>query len=157
MEKFAQNKNLCATLLKLKQLHRVSYKKMGDVIGYTDIGMSKALKNNTLSIDQAELIIKTLKLGPDKAVADPVTNEAGLIQLAIRFVENYDKVKHLKVVKNLIELEILRVDDSFQGQINSIREDIHTLHKKQSIIHQEVMNNNNNNNNNKTNKVFKQS
>jgi len=62
MEKFVQNKNMCATLLQLKLLHRISYKKMGDIIGYADTGMAKALKNNTLSLDQVELIIKTLNL-----------------------------------------------------------------------------------------------
>lgn len=70
MEKFVKNKNLCATLLKLKQLHRISYKKMGDIIGYTDIGMSKALKNNTLSKSQTELIIKVLNLDVSEVDAD---------------------------------------------------------------------------------------
>jgi hypothetical protein len=40
-----------------RESYKISYKKMGDVISYSDVGMKKALKNKTLSIQQLQKII----------------------------------------------------------------------------------------------------
>ncbi len=47
-------------LNEIKAMNKLSYSYLGKLINYSDVGMSKALKNNTLSLVQIEIIKKTL-------------------------------------------------------------------------------------------------
>ncbi len=62
------NKNdlLINSLLELinnkKELNRISWDNLGNLIGYSGVGLKKAMKNKTLSLSQIEVIILEMEL-----------------------------------------------------------------------------------------------
>lgn len=96
-------------------INRVSYKKMGEAIGYTDTGFKKAIKNKRLSITHLEEIINKfdlrteyLKYFDSNSVNEPTPEHNNLNELALMVVENEDDLMQVKIFSNLIEKRVAK-------------------------------------------------
>ncbi|WP_299116855.1 hypothetical protein [uncultured Winogradskyella sp.] len=119
-------------LRELKASERLSFGKLGSFIDYSDVGFSKAMRNETLSYEQVKIIAK--KVNKLKEFEDFVSNYSNfddlsleenskayeaekeqykvkdykeLLDLGLKVVANYEELKKLDIVKNLFKIDIL--------------------------------------------------
>lgn len=86
-----------------RERYKISYKKMGEAISYSDVGMKKALVNKTLSIQQLETIIKTFDFKIDssnKFVSEPQTTYQEDLAEYNKELSNY-KVKTMDELRDV--------------------------------------------------------
>jgi hypothetical protein len=135
-------------LLELKEVHRISYARMGEMLGYSGPGVKKAIYNRTLSISQMQKIAeesghlenfkKLIETKPESLNSeDPVQHSIEdiiaqkvfekLIPLLTGSQENHRRVMENqdKVVNALSHL-LLQVDRQ-EDNIDSMREQIKAL------------------------------
>lgn len=102
-------------LKKLKAEKKLSYTKLGEIIKYTDVGISKAIKNNTLSIDHVFIIAK--EFGEEENLQKHIENQTNSLvskkkfdfkdltedELSLNLLEHQDRVLNNEVMKILID------------------------------------------------------
>lgn len=113
--------NLHSLLDAQRSLHRISYRKMGDVIGYSDVGFKKALDNRNLSLVQIEEIVVAFKLKgkfsellrTENKVSEPSAVYGKSIEdmIAVRVVEKIkpylEKIELMEAVIGKMYLEMM--------------------------------------------------
>jgi len=119
-------------LKKYKVDNKISYSLIGDYIGYSDVGISKALKNGTLSINQVLLIAE--KLNAEKNLKEyleahkleiPLNvlskfEDISEDEMSLYFIKNKDKFLQNEVVKLWIdELAIEKAKELLREEIKS--------------------------------------
>jgi hypothetical protein len=112
-----------------KAKRRHSYGYLGGLIGYSDVGFSKALKACRISYEH--MLIISEKLGKKDEFLEYMKNEPkdskdllytvdkemetndlmshkDLLRIAVEFSENYEQLKGFSMVKNIITIEVLK-------------------------------------------------
>lgn len=115
------------TTEKAKKRHSYGY--LGGLIGYSDVGFSKALRACRISYEH--MLILSEKLGKKSEFLEYMKNEANnsndlldssdeemethdlmsrkdLLRIAVEFSENYEQLKDFSMVKNIITIEVLK-------------------------------------------------
>ena len=94
-------------LKQAKAKHKISYKKLGSFINYSDVGLSKALENTTLSLDQIKIIAE--KLDSIENLNDFIskTEENYLAEDPASY--NSNKLKQLVLDINTFEDDLLKI------------------------------------------------
>lgn len=117
-------------LKKIKNENKISYSKLGDIIGYSDVGISKAIKNKTLSINQILLIAEKLEVKAElKSYIDqnkfnlPIStidkfNEITDDELSLYFLKNKERFLSNEVIKLWIDtLAIEKAKEILKNEI----------------------------------------
>ncbi|CAL2093204.1 protein of unknown function [Tenacibaculum sp. 190524A02b] len=103
-------------LLKFKSENKISYTRLGEAIKYSDVGISKAIKNKTISINQVLIISEKFNAQKDleKYVSEnknfqlpiEVNNKFDNItddELSLYILKNKDRILNNEVIKIWIE------------------------------------------------------
>ena len=105
MERDIEGKDLILSLHKLiqekREIDRISWDNLGNLIGYSGVGVKKALKNKSLSITKLEEIIIKLELLKDAQALGLKLSEGKHLSL-----NNYNEsLKKLNLKNNILKNE----------------------------------------------------
>lgn len=103
-----------AWIKRIKASKKLSYTVLGNYIGYTEAGISKALKKTTLSYEQIEIIAKKLNL--QKEFISNFSNKNKLTAL----IKEYEANNQLGVYLNKVHEQKLKSDPTYEMFIEKL-------------------------------------